>query len=200
MRAAFSAAVIPGCSGSPTRSSSNETKTSVAGPSVQCPAVSTTVGEIRVPEHLNLPTPGMVKRTKPTFVWTVVSRTTGDSQDRRGGNEHRDRGRGECNEHRLSSHRAKPPIITFGMGYPMRLAWVMRRLPYSTYAVGVHAHRAVEPWPTVETGADGPIAMRSRGSVRAVSAVNPAPRGVWATGGELGRSGASPQATHWPVG
>src|SRR4029453_6537933 len=44
-----------GASGSSARSVSNETYTLVAGPSVQWPAVSTTVGEIRVPEQRNLP-------------------------------------------------------------------------------------------------------------------------------------------------
>ena len=49
---------------------SKDTYTSVAGPSVQCPAVRTTVGEIRVPEQRNRPSV-VVNRTSPTFVCTV---------------------------------------------------------------------------------------------------------------------------------
>ena len=45
----------------------------VAGPSVQWPAVSTTVGEISVPVQRNLPS-AVVKRTSPTFLWTCPGR------------------------------------------------------------------------------------------------------------------------------
>src|SRR3954447_13144734 len=61
-------------SGSPGRAVSKETETLVAGwaPSspVQWPAVSTTVGEMRVPEQRNRPS-DVVNRMTPTLVWTV---------------------------------------------------------------------------------------------------------------------------------
>src|SRR4051795_9737635 len=61
---------MPGWSGSGCSASSNETRTFVAGPSVQCPAVSTTVWEISVPEQRNLPS-AVVNRTTPTFLCRV---------------------------------------------------------------------------------------------------------------------------------
>src|SRR5689334_2801567 len=65
---------MPAASGSSARSVLNETYTFVAGLSpvspVQWPAVSTTVGEISVPEHRNRPA-SVVNRMSPTLVCTV---------------------------------------------------------------------------------------------------------------------------------
>jgi hypothetical protein len=106
----------------------------VAGVSpVQWPAVSTTVGQIGVPEHRNLPA-SVVNRTTPTLVRHLIALPAGDRRGRLGG----DHDKQQADEERCvsapssnSAHRK----ITRSMSAP---------------ATGATSHHTRMAWPASE--------------------------------------------------